>query len=87
MILSYISYKITHPLEHDIIIKLSIDESKRDLFSQAKDLHIETNDDDDEERLRIYKLVSLKYIKQMLEWIKGEYFETIEDKDYIEYES
>ena len=84
--LSYISYKITHPLEHDIIIKLSIDESKRDLFSQAKDLHIETNDDDDEERLRIYKLVSLKYIKQMLEWIKSEYFETIDDKDYITYE-
>lgn len=86
-LLSYISYKITHPLEHDIIIKLSIDESKRDLFSQAKDLHIETNDDDDEERLRIYKLVSLKYIKQMLEWIKSEYFETINDTDYITYES
>ena len=65
--LNFITYKITHPLENDIMIRCSI--KNEDIFKMATDSHKEYTDNSDEERYRLYKLFVKDYIKDLIKYI------------------
>ncbi len=65
--LNFITYKITHPLENDIMLRCSI--KNEDIFKMATDSHKEYTDNSDEERYRLYKLFVKGYIKELIKYI------------------
>lgn len=76
--IKFITYKITHPLENDIMIRISL---KNDPFLIANELNIEYNDKSNEERYRIYKLLVIHYIKELIKYILSHFLNMDIKKD------
>lgn len=76
-VVKMITYKITHPLENDIMIRFSLD---NDPFILAKQMGISYTNTDDEERYRIYKLLTTMYLKDCIKYIFKTFF-NIDGKD------
>ena len=81
-LLNYISYKITHPLEYDIIVKISINENDKDIFTLAKDRGLTYLNNDDDERYRLYKELCKIYMKELIKYILDTFFE--KDNSYYD---
>ena len=83
-VLSYISYKITHPLENDIVIKLSIAETEQnDIFEIARKLDKSFDNNDDESRLKLYKELCKEYIKNCIDHILKTFLGDVKLKEYF----